>query len=149
MWIGSQEHIWNHSQQDEDLLDEDLLDVEDSVVFVGEDDDVFVLLFSPLAPNAMTGQLLAKGRAEGVGQGEGQERQEDMACDRRRRFLWVALQIPPLLELSEGGVLDEAAQVVEVQHFQWVLYGQTAQEDLLVPGFVVLSLPLGPVSYTH
>jgi hypothetical protein len=98
--------------------DKDLLDIEEGVDVAGEDDDLADFLLRPLTTDPVVREGLALRRPEGVGQGEGEQGQEDVAAHRRFGLFRIALQAPPLLEFAEGGVFDQTAQIVAVEDVQ-------------------------------
>src|SRR3990172_5549518 len=67
--------------------------------------------------------------AEGVGEVEDQDGQEDMSADSLGSFLGEDAQKPALFEFAKERVLDQAAQVIEVDDAQWGIHRQTGQED--------------------
>ncbi len=89
---------------------------------------------TPLTTNAAFGQILADMGAVGVGEIENRDGQEDVTMDSIGGFFGEMPQEPTLLEFAEEGVLDQAAQVIQIDDRQRVIHRQTGKEDL---GFVV------------
>src|SRR5947209_18658145 len=103
--VGSQTGCRDDAQQDEHLLD-----VEDRVAAPRKDDDRVLLLLAAPAPHPLFAdrlpRLAAEGHPEGTRESAGDQGQQDMSPYRGLSLLGIPLQVPALLELPKGGVLD-------------------------------------------
>src|SRR3990170_530465 len=135
--VDLQAALRHYPQQDEDLLD-----IKDGVAVPCEDDHFAAFLFRALTAHTMAGKLLAQVAAKGIGQREGHQRQKDVSSDRPLHLLRIPLEEPALLQLSKGRVLDQAAQIIQIQHIERLIDGQARQEHLLLAGLMLLTLPL-------
>ena len=120
---------------------EDLLDLENGVGIAGDEENLVGLLLGTLATDAVVGEGLSPLGRESVGEGKGEEGERDVGADGLLGLLGIVLEAPPLLEFAKRGVLDQAAQVVEIQDCEGERDWQAGEEDFLLAASKHLALP--------
>ena len=85
-----------------------------------------------LAADTIASQSLSVMGVIGVGEGKTEQGEVDMSPGSREGAFGEGSQMPALFELAEGGILDEGAQVVEVENAQRLRDIQAGDEGGLI-----------------